>query len=325
VVRVKQIGAVAPLQQGMADMGSAMTMLEATEIDAEESTGWTRQTQGGNMQVAQTATQSNIVTNRADSRVEMIARTMAETGFTLLFKKMLRLVTRHQNKAEQVQLSGGWANIDPREWNSQLDLTINVGLGTGNKDQQIAHLNVLLQQLMAGLQIGTATPENVYNAQKKLTETLGFKTADAFFTDPAKMPKREAPPDPSVVKAQLDDQAHQREIQLKQTQAAMDAQFKQRTAELQAEAQMRIDLARQQAEAEKHAMKLSYEAQFNEFKEHIKAAERERDMAFEQWKLERQMDNQVVLANIAAKQKSEALIAAQDEANKDVANDGQNS
>jgi hypothetical protein len=327
VVRVKgsaQVGmAVAPLQQGMSDMGSAMTMLEATEIDAEESTGWTRQTQGGNMQVAQTATQSNIVTNRADSRVEMIARTMAETGFTLLFKKMLRLVTRHQNKAEQVRLSGGWADVDPREWNSQFDLTINVGLGTGNKDQQVAHLGMLFQQQMAGLPIGIVTPENIYNSQKKLTEALGFKSADAFFTDPSKMPPKQPQQDPAIVKAQLDDQAHQREMQLKQQQAQMDTQLKQEAAQIQAQAQMQIDQFRQQAEAEKHALKLQYEAQFNQMKEQNRVAEREQEIAFQQYKLDREIDAKIVIAQIAAKQQQDAALqAAEQQANEDVAADG---
>jgi hypothetical protein len=323
VVRVKQVGAVGPLQQGMSDMSGAMSLLEATEIDAEESTKYSRQTQGGNMQLAQTATQSNIVTNRADQGVEMIARTMAETGFTLLFKKMLRLVTRHQNKAEQVQLSGGWANIDPREWNSQFDLTINVGLGTGNKDQQVAHLNMLFQQQMAGLQIGTATPENVYNSQVKFTEALGFKSGDAYFTSPKNMPPKQPQQDPAIVKAQLDDQAHQREMQLKQQQAQMDAQLKQEAAQIQAQAQMQIDQFRQQAEAEKHALKLQYEAQFNQLKEQNRVAEREQEIAFQQYKLDREIDAKIVIAQIAAKQQQDAALqAAEQQANEDVAADG---
>lgn len=325
VVRIKSQGAVTPLQQGMSDLSGAMQMMEATEIDAEESTGWTRQSQGGSVQVAQTATQSNIVTNRADSRVEMIARTMAETGFTLLFKKMLRLVTRYQDKEEQVQLSGGWTPVDPREWTNQFDLTINVGLGTGNKDQQIAHLQVLKQQQVAALQIGYATPENLYNADKKLTEALGFKNADQYFTDPSKMPPKQPQQDPAIVKAQLDDQAHQREVQLKQQQAQMDAQQKQFEAQVRAQAQIETDRMRAESETQMHAMKLRYEAEFKAMQENNRAAEREREMAFEQWKIERQLDNQVVVAQINAKQKSEALAAAEDEASKDVANDGQES
>jgi hypothetical protein len=324
IVRAKSQGAVTPLQQGMSDIGGAMSMLEYEEQAAEETTGWQRNSQGGNVQLAQTATQSNIITNRADSRVEIIARTMAETGFTLLFKKMLRLVTQYQDKAEQVKLGSNWANIDPREWTNQFDLTINVGLGTGNKDQQVAHLMALKQAQVAALQIGYATPENLYNADTKLAETLGFKNADSFFTDPQKMPPKQPQQDPAIVKAQLDDQAHQRETALKAQQSQMDAESARYKAQVDAEAQMRIDANRQQAEAEKHALKLQYEAEFNAMKEQNRAAEREREMAFEQWKIERQLDNQVVVAQINAKQKQDAALqAAETEANKDVANDGQ--
>lgn len=323
VVRVKSLNAVAPLQQGMSDLSGAMAMSEATEIEGEEATGWTRQSQGGSVQVAQTATQSNIVTNRADSRVEMIARTMAETGFTLLFKKMLRLITRYQDKDDMVQLSGGWTPIDPREWTNQFDLTINVGLGTGNKDQQIAHLGMLKQNQMAALQIGYATPENLFNADKKLVEALGFKSADAFFTDPSKMPPKPPQQDPAIVKAQLDDQAHQREVQLKQQQAQMEAQLKQYEAQVKSQAQMETDRARQEVEAQMHSLKLQYEAQFQAMKEQNRAQEQAQALAFQQYKLDKEIDAKIVIAQIAAKQAQDAsLAAAEAEANKDVANDG---
>ena len=320
VVRIKQQGAVGRLDQGMGDIGSALTLMERAQFDAEESTGYTRQTQGGNgLQLSNTATQANIITNRADSRVEIISRTMAETGFTLLFKKMLRLVTQFQKKADRVKLSGKWTDIDPREWTNQFNLTINVGLGTGSKDQQVQHLMVLKQAVVGALQIGYATPKNLYELDAKLVETLGFKNADQFLTDPDKMPPKPPQQDPAVVKAQLDDQAHQREIALKQQQAQMDAQQKQFEAQVRAQAQMETDRVRAEAEAQMHALKLQHEAEFNQYKEANRAAEMERQMAFEQWKLERQLDNQVVIAQINAKQHADATLnAAEDKANRDV-------
>lgn len=323
VVRIRTQNAVGRLDQAGGDLGGAMAMLEYIEKNAEESTGWTRISQGGDMQLDQTATQANIVSNRADSRVEIIARTMAETGMTDLFKKLLRLVTQYQNKADVVKLSGGWVTVDPREWTNQFDLTINVGLGTGNKDQQVQHLMALKQAQVAALQIGYATPQNLFAADTKLAEALGFKNSEQFFTDPQKMPQRPPQQDPAVMKAQLEDQAHQREMQFKAQQAQQDAQLEQWKKQVEAEAQMQIDRNRQQAEAQQHALKIQYEAELEHLKESNRLHLEQQRMALDQYRIDKEMDTRIVVAQIAAKQKNDAALqSAEQQANEDVARDG---
>lgn len=324
VVRIKQVGAVGRLDQGMGDIAGAMSLMESAKLDAEEATGWSRQSQGGNgLQLSQTATQANIVTNRADSRVEIISRTMAETGFVMLFRKMLRLVTQHQDKSERIKLGGEWADIDPREWTNQFDMSINVGLGTGNKDQQVQHLMALGQQQMAGLQIGTVTPENVYNAQVKLAEALGFKNGELFFTDPKNQPPKETPPDPAVVKAQMDAQAKQAQLEFERERAQIQMQADLEKARILAEAQMQVDQNRQQLEAEQQTLRLQLEAEQAERDAQRRHAEQMEKMALERYKIEMTNDAKIVAAQIAAQQKNDAsLAAAEDQANKDVANDG---
>lgn len=329
VVRVKQAGAVGRLDQGAGDLGSAMAMMESAERDAEEATGYTRQSQGGGMQVAQTATQSNIITNRADERMELIARTMAETGFARLFKKMLRLVTQYQNKADTVKLTGGWANIDPREWTNQFDLTPNVGLGTGNKDQLVQHLMALKQSQMAALQIGYATPENLFAADKKLTEALGFRNSEQFFTDPKNMPPKQPQQDPAAIKAQLDAQNRQAELQFEREKAQMLAQVELQVADTKARAQMEVDRNRQELEAQQQQVRIQLEAEQAErdaqrrHDEQMAKIEFEREkLAFEQWKVNLQHDADIVKAQIAAQVKSAALTAAEDQSSKDMAANG---
>lgn len=329
IVRIKQQGAVGRLDQGVGDIGSAMTMMESAERDAEEATGYTRQSQGGGMQVAQTATQSNIITNRADERLELVARTMAETGFARLFKKMLRLVTQYQNKREQVKLSGGWVDIDPREWTNQFDLTPNVGLGTGNKDQLVQHLMALKQSQIQALQIGYATPENLFAADKKLTEALGFRNSDQFFTDPTKMPPKQPVQDPAAIKAQLDAQNRQAELQFEREKAQMLAQVELHVADTKARAQMEVDRNRQELEAQQQQVRIQLEAEQAErdaqrrHDEQMAKIEFEREkLAFEQWKVNLQHDADIVKAQIAAQVKSEALTAAEDQSSKDMAANG---
>lgn len=335
VVRIKQIGAVGRLDQGMGDMAGAMGLMETVERDAEEATGWTRQSQGGNgMPLDATATQANIVTNRADSRVEIISRQFAETGYTDLFKKMLKLVCQHQNKAEQVKLGGQWQNVDPREWTNQFDMTINVGLGTGNKDQQVQHLMALKQAQLEGLQIGICKPRHVYNLDVRLSEALGFKSGDQFFHDPDAPPKPgeppppPPPPNPDMVKAQMQDQAHQREMQFKQQQAEADRNHAAQLEQYKGQMQQEVDRNRQEVEAQQKLAELQQQAELAHIKEqyrHEQELERmqlERDkLALEQYRIDKQEETKIVVAQIAAKQAGDAaLIAAEATANQGAAN-----
>jgi hypothetical protein len=329
VVRVKQPNAVGRLDQGVGDLGSAMTMMEAAERDAEEATGYTRQSQGGGMQVAQTATQSNIVTNRADERLELVARTMAETGFARLFKKMLRLVSQYQNKAEQVKLSGGWVDVDPREWTNQFDMAPGVGLGTGNKDQLVQHLMALKQSQVTALQIGYATPANLFAADKKLTEALGFRDADRFFTDPTQMPQKQPQQDPAMVKAQLDAQSRKDQLEFEREKAHLTLQAELQKAQMLAQQQMEVDRNRQELEAQQQTVRIQLEAEQAErdaqrrHDEQMAKIDFEREkLAFEQWKVNLQHDADIVKAQIAAQHKSESLAAAEAQSNEDMAANG---
>jgi len=101
-----------------------------------------------------------------------------------------------------VQIAGKWVNINPREWKNRFDFNVNVGLGTGNKDQVVQHLMALMDAQGKGLQIGIANPKNLYNSASKLAENLGFKQADDFFTDPSQQQPQQPQPSPEQIKAQ---------------------------------------------------------------------------------------------------------------------------
>src|SRR5574337_1289774 len=221
VVRVKQPGAAGRLDQGAGDSQLGMGMLEYMKGFQEESTGWSRNAAGndpGALSTPVTATQATIVTNRADMRLDLIARNFAE-GFRDLFRLMLKLVCQYQQKEDVVKLTGGWVPVNPREWVHGFDMQITVGLGTGNKDQIVQHLLLLKQSQQMGLAIGTTTPENVYEVDRALVTALGFRNPDRFVSDPAKQPPRPPPPSPEQIKVQgalqmkqLDQQADQQKF-----------------------------------------------------------------------------------------------------------------
>ncbi len=98
VVRVKQIGAAGRLDQGAPDIGNAFQMMEYMQQDLENKTGWTRYSQGNDQgALNDTATGVNVLTNRADMRLDLIARNFSE-GYVDLFKQILKLVCQYQQK-----------------------------------------------------------------------------------------------------------------------------------------------------------------------------------------------------------------------------------
>ena len=293
VVRIKQPGAAGRLDQGMGDSQLGLSMMETMQGFLEDSTGFTRYNQGSDGDsLNSTATGVNLITNRADMRLDLIARNFAE-GFRDLFRLILKLVSQYCQKEAFIRLRGTWVNVDPREWRNQFDCTVNVGLGTGNKDQQVAHLMALLQQQQMGLQIGTATPENVYQSQAELVKALGFKSTDKFFSDPAKAPPRPQPPTPEQVKAQA-------QMQIEQMKVQADAQ--------KLQAQHQLDLQKLQAEHEIELQRLQMEAQAKQADKQaslqVQAANDERDAAREQARL--QMESQLKAAEAQNKAQLEA-------------------
>lgn len=310
VVRVKNQAAVGRLDQGAPDIGTSMQLMEYMQQDMENKTGWTRYSQGNdNKNLNETATGVNIITNRADMRLDLIARNFAE-GFVELFKQVLKLVCQYQEKKQVVKLTGGWVEIDPREWRNQFDVTINVGIGMGNKDQKVAHLMSLGQVQAQGMQVGIATPENIFNAATEMAKQLGFKNPEKFFTDPSKAPQQDKP-DPEQLKAQAQMQLEQAKIQaqgqLKQMELQAQAQLEsaKRESELQLEQarmqlQAEVDVNRQRVEAEQQTLKAQQQAELEALKEQQETERLRLQLEFDQWKTAQDNETKILVAQIQA-------------------------
>lgn len=311
VVRVKQPGAAGRLDQGMGDSQLGMSMMETMQGFLEDSTGWTRYNQGSDGDsLNNTATGVNIVTNRADMRLDLIARNFAE-GFRDLFRLILKLVSQYCDKEAFVRLRGTWVNVDPREWRNQFDCTVNVGLGTGNRDQQVAHLMALLQQQQMGLQIGTATPENVYQSQAELVKALGFKSTDKFFSDPAKAPPRPQPPTPEQIKAQaamqleqMRQQAEAQKFQAKQQLEMQRIQMEAQAKQAEQQAELQVQQANDERDAAREQARIQMEAQLKQVEAETKAQLEREKLEMERWRATLEAETKVLVAQIAAQAKA---------------------
>ena len=249
-------------------------MLEYMKGFNEDSTGWTRYNQGSDGDTLNhTATGVNLVTSRADMRLDLIARNMAE-GFRELFRLMLKLVSQYQQREDIVRLRGQWVPVNPREWRNGFDCIINVGLGTGNKDQTISHLLALAQQQQAGMQIGTANAQNVLELQKELAKAMGFRSPDKFFSGPAQMP------DPN-------------EAAMSQLQAQLQAQLQIEQQKMQM--QQQTDIVRQRAEMEQQQAKVASEAQLAQMEASLKAEVERARLDVEKWRAQLDSNTRIYL------------------------------
>lgn len=297
VVRVKTKDAVGRLDQGMGDLAGAMSLLEYMSEFGEAATGWTRYSQGNDAKAIQgTATGANIITNKDDMRLDLIARNFAE-GWVELFKQMLKLVCQHQDKKAEVQISGQWVDIDPREWRNQFDVNINVGLGVGNKDQQVMHLMAVIGQQEKVHAIGVASPQNIFNASEALAKLTGQKNGDKYFTDPTKQPPPPPKPDPEVIKGQVTMQVEGAKLQA-QTQLERE--------KMQMKAQ--ADIIAQKAQAEQMDRQQQMQSMLDQQK-----AEREAQLALMNLQQERELEQLKIQAENFRAEKEEAtkIVVAQ--------------
>lgn len=239
VVRVEgePAGAIMPLVHP-SNGAAAIQGLEYLDTQKENRTGITKYNQGLDASsLNKTATGISHIMQAAQQRMELIARVFAETGVKDAFLLAHELLKKHSDKALTLKLNNEYIDVDPRQWKTRTDMSVSVGLGTGDKGQQLQHLMSIMQVQEKGLQIGITTPEKIYKAAKRLAENAGFKDGDEFFGSPQPQQPR---PDPEMVKAQTEMQIKQQEAQLEaqmgQQKMQQDGQMQQQ--KLQADMQM---------------------------------------------------------------------------------------
>ena len=160
VVRVKNPQAVNQLSvQSVA--GQTFPMMEYLDNIQAKRTGVSDAQQGLNPDVLNNVTAAAVsaMMTAAAGKLELVARIFAETGLKSLMKGILHLVSKYQDKPRVLRLKGQYIQFDPRAWSNQYDVTINVGLGTGNRQEQLAMLQMIMQKQETILQgYGPANP-----------------------------------------------------------------------------------------------------------------------------------------------------------------------
>jgi hypothetical protein len=293
IIRMKSQGAVQPFVTPNVSQ-AAFPMLDYMDQVKESRTGITKASAGLDADALNnaTATAVNATVTAAQQHIELICRMFAETGFKSLMSKALSLLVKHHDKPRMVRLRNKWVPIDPRVWDADMDVVVNIALGTGSDQQKMGFLNVIAQkQEMLMQQLGPMNNplvnfEGYYNTLEQMLAIAGFKDVSQFFQNPQNFqPPQPTPPPPSPeqILAQVQAQSIQADIQKKAAELELqreemllkddrerdklDADVMLKSAEIEAkygtavntasiEAMMQRDreLLRQQAEVEKAIM-----------------------------------------------------------------------
>lgn len=238
-------------------------------------------------------------------RIRLIARVLAETGFKRMYHLMLKNVTQHQDRAQQVKINGRWLNIDPREWKNRYNMTVSVGVGTFGRQQQVANLGMIAQMQSGLMQMGLATPVNVYNTAKRTIEAMGYRDPDQFISAPQMGPdgKPQLPPPPGQAQARAEMQKTQMQLQAQAQIKQMEIEKDREIESMRMQMQQQTDIVRQRAEAEQQKMRMQMEAQLKQYQMDLDDQRRAREMEFQRWKAELDAATKIQVAQVSSRSK----------------------
>jgi len=234
VIRMRAPGMVQPFTTPFVGQ-AAFPMLDYLDDIKQTRTGISKAAAGLDADALQSTTKAAVsaTVNAAHQHIEMIARIFAETGLRKLFTGILKLVVENQDRARMVRLRNTFVPIDPRSWDSNMDVTVNVGVGDGTIEDRINILNqVAMRQEMLIKETGPNNPvvtvPQYTNTLTKMLQLAGIKDSQNYFNQlPAdfQMPPPEAPRlTPEETLAQVQAQAIQADIQKKAAELDLERQ-----------------------------------------------------------------------------------------------------
>ena len=274
VIRARNAGAVQMLG-GQGVSGEVLPLLKFMDDIKGNRTGITAASAGLDPNALQSTTASAVAATvkGAGQKIESFCRNIAEGGMKDLFKGILLLTTKYQQNERVIRLRNKFVPIDPREWDSEFDVVVNVGLGTADDEQKIAFLTqIAAKQEVILEKLGPDNPlcnlQQYATTLREIAEMGGFKDSGKFFNDPqmvaqmveqkkAQAAQQAQQPNPQAQMLQLEQQKAQADIEIARQKAEADIAIKREKAA----ADLRLAEQKQAAELEMRREELSLESQ----------------------------------------------------------------
>ena len=194
----------------------------------------------------QTATAARLTASAAAGQIEVIARNLAEGGMSRMFKLMLKLLAENSPEEQMMRMTGGmFRPIDPRSWNTEMSISVNVGLGTGKEDERLMALQQTLQTQLqfyqtGGPNNGIVSMTNIRNTLADILAITGIRNSDRYYQTMT-----------PEIEAQLIMMQQQAMAQAAQGQQDQQAQALVQAETIRAQAKAQSDLAKIQLDAQK--------------------------------------------------------------------------
>lgn len=202
----------------------AFPVLGYLDESKENRTGVSKASAGLNAEALQSTTSAAVTATMsgAQGRVELICRHFAEGGLKAMFKTVNNLVIKHQNAQDVFRLNGKFIPVDPRYWDSDKDMVVNVAISKSSdaeKFQVLTQLAGKQEQIMQtlGPQNPLVSMQQYANTLTRMIELAGFQDAQTFInTEVPPMPPQapeQQQPDPAALLAQAEAQKAQVQAQ----------------------------------------------------------------------------------------------------------------
>ena len=215
---------------------SALAGLELTDKAKEQRTGIGMSNQGLSADVLQnTALGASILEEAQNQRTEMIARIYAETFYKPIARYALALANRYIQQPVTLVRNGRFAQVTPSAWNTDMAVTVAVGLGTGSRKKKAESVQAIMT-VQAGIieRLGKNSPVRLphfIRAAHRLAESLGFEFPEHFFgtledAEKAEQAIMRAPDqgDPEQQKLELKRREGEQKIRLEREKASAKVQ-----------------------------------------------------------------------------------------------------
>lgn len=301
VIRVKNAQAVNQLNvQNTA--GQSFPMMEYLDGVQAKRTGVSDMQQGLDANVLQntTATAVAAMMQQSAGKLELMARIFAETGVKSLFRGILHLLCKYQNQAKTIRMRGKWVSYDPREWSDLYDVSINVGLGNGNRQEQIAMLQMIMakQEEIIG-KYGANNPlvsvTQYRGTLGRMIEMAGFKDTTSFINEITPEVEQQIMQQASQAPADPTSEAAQLYAKVEEQKSQLTAQTAQAKLQLDRE-QMQVDNARKELEMQQQQMQMDGDYRIKEAELQLKQMELEMKSQATDGKLQTEQLNAIMSA-----------------------------
>lgn len=316
VIRVKNPQAVNQLTVANT-AGQSFPMMEYLDGVQAKRTGVSDLQQGLDANVLQntTATAVAAMMQQSAGKLELMARIFAETGVKSLFRGILHLLCKYQNQAKTIRMRGKWVSYDPREWSNLYDVSINVGLGNGNRQEQIAMLQMIMakqEEIIGkyGANNPLVTVTQYRSTLGRMIEMAGFKDTTSFINEITPEVEQQIMQQASQAPADPNSEAAQLYAKVEEQKAQLSAQTADAKLQLDRE-QMQVDNARKQLEFQQKQMQLEGEYRIKEAELQLKQMELEVKTQATDGKLQTEQLNAIMSAITSLNQMVKSGIKAE--------------